>query len=273
MKVLTPPLIGKRLITSTVLFLLMLIFALLFNEITEVWPYVIMAGAWWLFELLSKIKAPIGLIALTVIFMMLLFFGLQFWYYFVIPAHNNYQPVTNPRLFTIYQIGAKIQIFYSPDYPKQGDTMTGYISVCSNDYSKCVDLEKYNLTASFLDESGTEHILINNEEFSNKTNFELNYAGKPIDVIMNYEGKSYSFILPKASLLETIWTEFNRHPTYGFISFISGILGIITVFKISKIKELFNKIKTAYSEEIRYNPRLLTEKPKQKRKETRKTTR
>jgi hypothetical protein len=69
-----------------------------------------------------------------------------------------------------------VQGFYSPDYPEQGETITGYMSACNNDYTLCKDFESYVLTAKFVDEGGTEHTIMSNQEFNNKTPFEITYT-------------------------------------------------------------------------------------------------
>jgi len=244
--------LGDHLILITLMFLVILFITLFIKSLTQsLWPYVIMAGISVLMGLLDKIQAPRKTMALVFITTIMILFGIQFWFYFVIPDYYDYQPITNPRLMMVYQLQGKIQIFYSPDYPKQGDTISGYISNCSNDYSQCFDIASYRLTAFFIDKSGTQHTLIDSKEFNNKTNFEISYMDDPIYVIMEYNDEIYSFILPKRSFWQTFWIQFNRHPVWGLISIIGTILGIITIFNLSKIKNLFGKIKATYINELK----------------------
>ena len=164
------------LIPATILFVVILFSTLLIDSFMEAyWPYLLMAGLLVLIELLVKIGESKWTILLALTSMVVILFGAQFFFYFVIPDYYDYQPITNPRLLMIYQLQGKIQIFYSPDYPKQGETISGYISACSNDFSKCIDIEKYALTAFFVDEAGSTHNLIDNVEYRKKSKFQLKF--------------------------------------------------------------------------------------------------
>jgi hypothetical protein len=244
--------LGNYLIPTTIIFIILLVMIpFIDSSIESIWPYILMAGLAILIQILIKINVQEKIIFLALITIIIILFGAQFWFYFVIPDYYDYQPITNARLSMIYQLHGKIQVFYSPDYPKQGDIISGYISQCSNDYTKCIDIEEYFLTAFMYDNSRTKHIIINNNKHMKKTPFELTYMGFPINLEMKYNNQTYTFILPKKSFWQTFQTQFNRHPIYGLLSLIATILTIITIFKLSKIKKFFTKVKKIYAKDIK----------------------
>ncbi len=238
-------------IPLTIFFFILLVISISNNSFESSWPYLLMSLVILLTSLFTYVRISQKKVSFFFISLVLFLFGMQFLFYFVIPDYYDYQPITVPGLMMIYQLHGKVQIFYSPDYVKQGDTIKGFISACSNDYKNCKDLDDYNLTAYFNDKSGTKHIIFENKGFNNKTQFEIDYMGHPIEMEMKYEDLIYDFILPKKSIWQTFWMQYNRHPIVGMIFLISSIMTIISFITILKTPHLFRKIKRTYVKEVK----------------------
>lgn len=176
--------------------------------------------------------------------------AILFWYYGVFPTYDNYAPITAP-VMTIYQMFGKFQVFYSPDYPQQGEAITSYINICDNDLKNCSQLNNYTITAYFIDESKTKHLLIDNQVIED--NFELKYFGKPIHLRFGYKNKTYlqEFNIPKPSFLQSIVSNIPRHPITFIFNIVSIIIGLFAVKEIyvylSKKRYISNFLSTLKS--------------------------
>lgn len=215
---------GFRIIIVILLAFTLLSFLITPSSFESMWPYFFLL----LFLLgMGKIKDKKFLI-LFMITGIIVLLSLTFWFYNIIPSHQNYSPITIPGMQMIFQMFGKFQIFYSPDYPVQGDTILAFISLCNTGLTNCTDIENYTVSAYFIDEDKNQHILYNNVTLESKSELRLDYTGNPIFVVMNYLGKDYEFVIPKQSLWQTIKLQITRHPRWGLISLVAAVLTIFT---------------------------------------------
>lgn len=203
------------------------------SYLKTIYPYIFIIMMMLIASLFDDKKIGLLIILLTLTGMV----GIQFWYYGVVPTHENYAPITAPIL-TIFQTFGKFQVFYSPDIPQQGEIITTFVSICDNDLKNCTDISNYTISAYFYDESETKHFLLDNEIIKNN-NFKLDYFGKPINIQFTYQNKTYpqEFMIPQPSWSQSIMANIPRHPITFIFNILSAILGLWT------IKEIYTHLK------------------------------
>jgi hypothetical protein len=270
--------LDRYLLWVTALFLVAVAFAIAMPSwLQSTWPYLLMIGGFLVIAILASIDAGIKLIVLVMLTVLVSMAGALLLFYYTIPEHYGYVPLTDQftgdQHLTIYQLQKKIQLFYTPDFPVQGDIISGYLSVCSNDYSECADIYSYELNATFVDDAGTQHIALGTQRFTNHTPFKIEYAGYPIDMMMRWRNNTIEFRLPKPSWSQTIQVDIKRHPWLGGMLIASSLLSIFSVFSIANIKNVGKKVTKAYAKRIAETFRRQKQNANPQKKKTNKTQR
>jgi len=221
----------KNLYLFSFVFLVFLILSVLNRDLfASSWPYLILATGLIITILIGRQNHKLGMI--FGVFLAILVFGLQFWYYYALPILGGYHIIITPTLIPkgmIFQMDSIFKISYYPDYPVQGNQVILTLDVCTPGQTVCKKCANCTLSAYFTNEEGNEKILFVNQSLQNQENVQFTFPGKSVNVNMSYNGLGeYPFIIPRPSLYQTIISLINE-PSISMISFFSTIIGVIGI--------------------------------------------